>query len=72
MMEVLATYKQLSRSEMEIPTKKSSQSKVKPTNDVGVKTFELGEGKSLQDSPDWLRAGSQIGKHADQFPLGQP
>jgi len=52
MMEVLATYKQLSRSEMEIPTKKSSQSKVKPTNDVGVKTFELGEGKSLQDNPD--------------------
>ena len=31
---------------MEIPAKKPSQSKVKPTNDVCIETFELKEGNS--------------------------
>ena len=31
---------------MEIPAKKPSQSKVKPTNDVCIETFKLKEGNS--------------------------
>jgi hypothetical protein len=45
-MQVLAASKQLSQSELEILAKRSSQSKVKHTSDVSVKTIELEEGNS--------------------------
>jgi hypothetical protein len=42
--EVLAAAQQLSQSKMMIPTKKSSQSSVKPTSEVGMKAIQLQEG----------------------------
>ena len=46
MIEVLIASKKLSQSEIEILKKNSSQSKVKTTGDVAVKTFEIEEGNS--------------------------
>jgi len=48
--EVIVADQQLSQSSMEIPTKKSVQSKVQPTNDVSMKTIELQEGDSTQNT----------------------
>ncbi|XP_025822251.1 uncharacterized protein LOC112898052 [Panicum hallii] len=49
--EVLAASKQLFQSEMDILAKKLSQSKVKPTSNVGIKTIELEEGNSSKIAP---------------------
>jgi hypothetical protein len=46
--EVFAAAQQLSQSEMVIPTKKSSQSMVKPTSDVSMKSIQLQEGDPSQ------------------------
>jgi hypothetical protein len=42
--EVFVVAQHLSQSDMVIPTKKLSQSMVKPTNDVGVKSIQLQKG----------------------------
>jgi hypothetical protein len=44
--EVLAAAQQLSQVGMEIPTKKASQSSIKSTGDVALKTIQLLEGDS--------------------------
>jgi hypothetical protein len=44
--EVLAAAQQLSQAELEIPTKKASQSGVKSTCDVALKSIQLQEGDS--------------------------
>jgi hypothetical protein len=44
--EVLAAAQQLSQAELEIPTKKASQSSVKSTGDVALKTIQLQQGDS--------------------------
>ena len=42
--EILAAAKELSLNKDSMPSKKSSQSSVKPTRDVGTKTIQLQEG----------------------------
>jgi hypothetical protein len=42
--EVLTDPQQLSQSDMAIPTKKLSQSSVKPTSNVGMNAIQLQEG----------------------------
>jgi hypothetical protein len=44
--EVLTAAQQLSQAELDIPTKKASQSGVKSTGDVALKTIQLQEGDS--------------------------
>jgi hypothetical protein len=44
--EVLAAAQQLSQDELDIPTKKASQSGVNSTGDVALKTIQLQEGDS--------------------------
>jgi hypothetical protein len=44
--EVLAAAQQLSQAELDIPTKKASQSGVKSTDDVALKSIQLQEGDS--------------------------
>jgi hypothetical protein len=62
--EVLAAAQQLPQFEMVILTKKSSQSSVKPTNDIGVKGHPPVGGRSVQNSPNRHMARRQIGRHA--------
>ena len=42
--EILAAAKELSLNKDSMPSKKPSQSSVKPTSDVGIKTIQLQEG----------------------------
>jgi len=53
--EILATIKELSLNKDSMPSKKSSQSSVKPAGDVGTKTIQLQEGDDCKTAI--IRAG---------------
>jgi hypothetical protein len=46
--EVLAAVQQLSQAGLEIPTRKASQSSIKSTGSVALKTIQLQEGDSTK------------------------
>ena len=48
--EILAAAKELSLNKDSVPSKKPSQSSVKPTGDVGTKTIQLQEGDDSKTS----------------------
>ena len=48
--EIIAAAKELSLNKDSMPSKKSSQSSVKPTGDVGTKTIQLQEGDDSKTS----------------------
>ena len=48
--EVLVAVQQLSQSEMEIPSQRSGQTKIRPSNEVSTKTVQLHEGNSSKSA----------------------
>jgi hypothetical protein len=57
--KVFAAAHQLPQSEMAIPTKKSSQSSVKPTSDISVKAIYLQEGDPSKTALIGTRLGDK-------------